>query len=182
MVAAIMAKDQNYGFIDNGKEILGSYYDQIIKENTLSQIEKVSLFILSFKQKLNLTDQKSLEELLKFFKLDFEKTYDRVNWGFLLEVLKQRGFGDKFISWIHNLLTSGKSCVNINGELGDYFQCKRGLQQGDPLSPFLFNLVADVLNKTLKKTQATGRIRGLGNILNLGDVLNLHFADDTLIF
>lgn len=72
VVAAIMAKDQNYGFIDNGKEILGSYYDQIIKENALSQIEKVSLFILSFKQKLNLTDQKSLEELLKFFKLDFE--------------------------------------------------------------------------------------------------------------
>lgn len=71
VIAAIMTKDQNYEFIDNGKEILGSYYDQIIKENALSQNEKVSLFILSFKHKLNLTDQEALEELLKFFKLDF---------------------------------------------------------------------------------------------------------------
>lgn len=79
VIAAIMIKNQNYEFIDNGKEILGSYYDQIIKENTLSQNEKVSLFILSFKHKLNLTDQEALEELLKFFKLDFDKFSDSLN-------------------------------------------------------------------------------------------------------
>ncbi|HEL6588281.1 TPA: hypothetical protein UPF73_003005, partial [Listeria monocytogenes] len=45
----------------------------IIKENALSQSEKVSLFILSFKRKLNLTDQQPLEELLKFFKLDLNE-------------------------------------------------------------------------------------------------------------
>lgn len=72
VVAAIMAKEQNYEFIDNGKGILGSYYYQIIKENALSQNEKVSLFILSFKHKLNLTDTETLQELLTFFKLDFD--------------------------------------------------------------------------------------------------------------
>lgn len=72
VIAAIMTKEKNYEFIDNGKEVLGSYYDQIIKENSLSPNEKISLFILSFKHKLNLTDKESLEELLKFFNIDFD--------------------------------------------------------------------------------------------------------------
>ncbi|EJR6112549.1 hypothetical protein NXO49_002871, partial [Enterococcus faecalis] len=41
-------------------------------ENSLSPNEKISLFILSFKHKLNLTDKESLGELLKFFKIDFD--------------------------------------------------------------------------------------------------------------
>ncbi|WP_191987315.1 hypothetical protein [Lapidilactobacillus bayanensis] len=72
VIAAIMTKEHDYEFINDGKEVLGSYYDQIIRENTLSENEKVSLFILSFKNRLNLTDQESLKELLKFFKIDFD--------------------------------------------------------------------------------------------------------------
>ena len=72
VIAAIMTKEKKYEFIDNEKEVLGSYYNQIIKENSLSPNEKISLFILSFKHKLNLTDKESLGELLKFFKIDFD--------------------------------------------------------------------------------------------------------------
>jgi len=36
-------------------------------------------------------------------KIDYEKAYDRVNWDFLLEVLRSRGFDDKWISWITKL-------------------------------------------------------------------------------
>ncbi|UXS68462.1 hypothetical protein MUA19_03235 [Staphylococcus chromogenes] len=72
VIAAIMTKTHNYEFIDNEKDILGSYYNQIINENSLSQNEKVSLFILSFKRKLNFTNQESLKKLLKFFNIDFD--------------------------------------------------------------------------------------------------------------
>ncbi len=72
VIAAIMTKNHNYEFIDNEKNILGSYYNQIIKENALSQNERLSLFILSFKRKLNLTNQEALKKLLKFFKIDFD--------------------------------------------------------------------------------------------------------------
>ncbi|NWK84112.1 hypothetical protein HYE69_04770 [Staphylococcus sp. GSSP0090] len=72
VIASIMMRESNNKFIENGKEVLESYYDQIIKENALSKNEKVSLFILSFKDKLNLRKQESLEEVLEFFKIDFE--------------------------------------------------------------------------------------------------------------
>ena len=72
VIAAIMVGDKNCDFIDNGKEILDSYYDQIVRENFLSQSEKVTMFILSFKHKLNLTDHENLKELLNFFKLDYD--------------------------------------------------------------------------------------------------------------
>lgn len=70
VIAAIMVKEKNSDFIENGKEILDSYYSQIIEENSLSSNEKISMFILSFKHKLNLTNKESLEDILNFFKID----------------------------------------------------------------------------------------------------------------
>ena len=70
------------------------------------------------------------------FKIDFEKAYDKVRWNFLFQMLQLKGFSYK--SFI-----SGRSvAINVNDEVGPYFQTKKGLRQGDPLSPILFNLVA----------------------------------------
>lgn len=99
-------------------------------------------------------------------KLDFEKAFDKVNWDFLIETLASRGFGSLFIDWITYILKSGRSCVSFNGKLGSYFSCKKGLRQGDPMSPLLFDLVVDTLNKILMKAQSAGFISGLGNFTN----------------
>lgn len=72
VIAATMVKDKIFDSIENGKEILVSYYNQIIEENNLSSNEKISMFILSFKHKLNLTNKESLEDVLKYFKIDFD--------------------------------------------------------------------------------------------------------------
>lgn len=82
-------------------------------------------------------------------KIDFEKAYDRVDWGFLEEVMNRKGFPGQFIRWVLLLVRSGRVCININGLNGSYFRTYRGLRQGYPISPFLFNLAVDALDYRL---------------------------------
>lgn len=84
-----------------------------------------------------------------FAKLDFKKAFDSVSWAFLESVLKARGFHPKWIRWTMHILATASSRVVINGKPSDYFRHRRGLHQGDPLSPMLFNLASDVLQRMI---------------------------------
>lgn len=65
-----MAKNEKNGFIDSAKEILDCYYGKIIEDSNLSESEKITLFILSFKNKINMMDQNSYQDMLIFFNLN----------------------------------------------------------------------------------------------------------------
>lgn len=65
---------------------------------------------------------------------------------------------------------------------GAFFLTGKGLKQGDPVSPLLFNLVVDVLTRMLVKATDKHLIRGLGQDLYPGGVISLQFADDTIMF
>jgi hypothetical protein len=94
-------------------------------------------------------------------KLDYEKAYDRVSWSFLEDMLRSRGFSPTWISWIKKLVEGGSICVRINDENSCFFKPGKGLRQGDPLSPLLFNLVADIFTRMLVKAAKQGLISGL---------------------
>jgi hypothetical protein len=93
-------------------------------------------------------------------KLDYEKVYDRVDIDFLLEILKARGFGERWIGWIKDVVIEGSISVLINGEESPTFKFGKGLRQGDLLSPLLFNLVVDALTKMLAKGVGKGLVMG----------------------
>jgi hypothetical protein len=115
-------------------------------------------------------------------KLDYEKTYDKVNLDFLLDILKARGFGEKMRGWIKNIVFGGSVSVLANGEESATFKTGKGLRQGGPLSPLLFNLVVDALTKMLSKAIGKGLVRGLLDQFRSEGTLALQYADDTLLF
>ena len=117
-----------------------------------------------------------------FLKLDYEKAYGRVTWSFLEEVLRSRGFNHKWIGWILKLVRGGSVCVRLNDENSSYFSPGKGLRQGDPLSPLLFNLVIDIFTRMLLKATNSDIIQGLLPNVFQGGIISLQYADDTLLF
>ncbi|GJR55416.1 hypothetical protein Tco_1405937 [Tanacetum coccineum] len=78
------------------------------------------------------------------FKVDIQKAYDTVDWRFLGFVLKCFGFPSTMRKWIMACVTSALFSISINGDIHGFFKGKRGLCQGDPLSPYLFTLVMEM--------------------------------------
>ena len=77
--------------------------------------------------------------------LDQEKAFDRVDRSFLSNVLKRFGFGPVFQRWISTLYDSARMKILVNVFLTDEIPLERGVRQGDPLSPLLYVLCAEVL-------------------------------------
>ena len=62
-----------------------------------------------------------------FLKLDFAKTFDMIDWSFLLKVLQARGFGVRWCGWTQALFSLGFSSVLVNGQPGAPFRYRHGL-------------------------------------------------------
>ena len=72
--------------------------------------------------------------------------------------------------------------LKINDDIGHYFQTKKGLRQGDPMSPILFNIMVDMLSILIKRAKNDGQIKGVIPHLLEDGLSILQYADDTIIF
>ncbi|XP_058742003.1 uncharacterized protein LOC131614437 [Vicia villosa] len=113
------------------------------------------------------------------FKVDFEKAYDKVSWDFLRYLLRRMGFGDTWLKWMEALIFSSKMSVLENGSPTKEFEVRKGLRQGNPISPFLFVIVTEGLRRLVAKAVETGDYVGFN--LRRSCSVDIHqFTDDTL--
>jgi hypothetical protein len=93
-----------------------------------------------------------------------------------------KGFSPEWRALINNFVFGGSVAIKVNDDVGNYFQTKKGLRQGDPLSPMLFNIVADMLAILIERAKGDGQIEGVVPHLVDGGLSILQYADDTIIF
>lgn len=79
-------------------------------------------------------------------------------------------------------LSSVSYAILVNGSAKGWVKASRGLRQGDPLSPFLFTLVTDVLSRMLMRAKERNMMEGFRVGRNRTRVSHLQFADDTIFF
>ena len=123
--------------------------------------------------------------------LDFEKAFDKVDRAFLWQKLFEQKVDGKILKVIKQIYSSAKSCIMVNDEKSDFFQINIGVRQGENLSPILFALFLNDMNKYMSDV-----MNGLETINQVAHVcwmpeddLNaflklfmLLYADDTAIF
>jgi len=127
-------------------------------------------------------EERKMKKELLLFKVDFEKAYDSIDWKYLDMVMVKMGFPTLWRKWINEYIGTTSASVLVNGSLTSEFPMKRGLRQGDPLSPFLFLLAAEGLNVLMKAVVDAQLFTGYKFGLQDGvSVSHLQFVDDTLL-
>ncbi|XP_049399717.1 uncharacterized protein LOC125863742 [Solanum stenotomum] len=115
-------------------------------------------------------------------KLDMAKAYDRVSWSYICLVLRRMGFDEVFIDMVWRIMANNWYSIIINGKRHGFFHSTRGLKQGDPLSPALFILGAEVLSRSLNRLFQNPLYHGFHMERRGPQINHLSFADDIIIF
>jgi hypothetical protein len=79
-------------------------------------------------------------------------------------------------------VSGGTVAIKVNDDTGHYFRTKKGLRQGDPLSPMLFKIVANMLAIMIECAKIDGQFDGVIPHLVDGGLSILQYADDTILF
>jgi retron-type reverse transcriptase len=113
-------------------------------------------------------------------KLDIAKAFDNIRWEYLLEVMQQLGFGQRWRNMMSQIWSSTTSRIILNGVPGRPIKHAKGLRQGDPLSPMLVILAMDPLQKMLDLATQQGLLSPIGT-----DPIKMRtslYADDAMLF
>ena len=126
------------------------------------------------------TDAENEEGAIIF--LDQMKAFDRIEWEWLDECLKDFNFGDNFREWVMMLFKHAKTSILTNGFQSKYVNISRSIRQGCPIAPMLYILQAEPLASSIRQNSEIKGIK-LPEIFNEKKEVKLNmFADDTQLF
>lgn len=100
------------------------------------------------------------------------KAYDRVSWLYLSRVMRSMGFAEIFIDMVWRLIANNWYSIILNGQPYGFFHSTRGVKQGDPLSPVLFIIAAEVLSGALNNLFENSRYKGYGCVSGVGTLIS----------
>ena len=82
--------------------------------------------------------------------MDFGKAFDSVSWSFIQKALEFFNFGSDIRRWIKTFYNNASTCVQINGHYSSSFNIGRAVCQGDPLSPYLYLICAEIVSTMIR--------------------------------
>ena len=126
--------------------------------------------------------QKSKKMGFMAMKLDMSKAYDWVEWEYVARIMEKLGFCEKWVALVLECISTVSYSILVNGEPKGDIKPSRGIRQGDPLSPYLFLLCSEGLNRMLQQAAANDQIRGFSLCKWGPRISHLFFADDSLLF
>jgi len=125
--------------------------DSLITDNVL----------LAYEMTHYMRNKKKGKQGLAALKLDMSKAYDRVEWLFLESIMKMC-FQNEWINLVMKCVKTVTYKINVNDEYTETILPRRGLRQGDPLSPYLFVICAEGLSALMEDAERRGLIEGVG--------------------
>ena len=194
VITLIEKKDKDRRWIKNWRPISLVNVDVKIGSKAIAKrLENVLPHIIHYDQNAFVKGRtifdatRTISDVLEFTKMrnyqgimtaiDFEKAFDSLNWNFLHKSLEFFGFGESFLGWIKTFYTNISSCVINNGFSTPTFNVKRGVRQGDPLSPSLFIIVLELLALSIRNND---QIKGIA--VDGSEIKLVIFADDMTSF
>ena len=124
---------------------------------------------------LLITEQEKIPGLLLM--IDFEKAFDSISWTFIEKALHFFNFPGCIVDWFKVLYKKASTCVSFNGQYSEWFSIQRGCRQGDPISPYLYLICAEILSLMIRSNK---KVKGIK--LKDKEILLSLFADDTTLY
>jgi hypothetical protein len=91
--------------------------------------------------------------------LDVEKAFDKIQHYFMLKLLERSGIQSPYLNIVKAIYSKPVANIKLQGEKLEAIPLKSGTRQGCPLSPYLFNIVLEVLAKAIRQQKEVKRIQ-----------------------
>jgi hypothetical protein len=109
--------------------------------------------------------------------LDAEKAFDKIKHLFMIKVLERSRIQGPYLNIIKAIYSKPVANIKENGEKLVAIPLKSGTRQGCPLSPYLFNIVLEVLARAIRQQKEMKRIQ-----IGKEEVKISLFADDIIVY